>query len=200
MQSENSLDLCQAVPEYLNPEAQEESSKRLAIEHFRLEDIQSMSPEAIKAMQIMLQHGDSVGIWKTPLEWLTTASRFESNAYIDLRARIVFYLTPLLFSVREQSSNNSTSLFWLERDIDLSVLSLSRYLLLLRVGPSGQGNAGKNKPLKAGSLAQKIGNKRAPAMFALGIFKRHINALSCADECLPEPISLHTSRQRLAIA
>ena len=94
---------------------------------FPKKELQHLDPEATARCQALLGHGSTVGIWETPA-WMhggRSEFRYESRARIDLRMRLSAYLPENL-----QPSSALDAL------LDESALLLTRYALLLRLGPA----------------------------------------------------------------
>ena len=102
---------------------QTEQARRL----FPVETLQQLDPEAAAHCQTLLGHGATLGIWETP-EWMTggrAAFRYEKRIRIDLCERLRRCLAEAL----EPSAA-------LETLFEEGVLLMTRYLLLLSMGPA----------------------------------------------------------------
>ena len=101
--------------------------KEQARDLFPVATLQDLDPENAARCQTLLGHGSTLGIWETP-EWMTggrAAFRVESRARIDLRER----LRRNLGEPMEPSAA-------LEILLSEGVLRITRYLLLLAMGPT----------------------------------------------------------------
>lgn len=112
------------------------------------------------AMQQVLKHGDTLGLWSTPENWLPK-SKQTCYENIDLRVRLQHFLKKL-------SSAHKTPAC--DALVSYATEALSRYLLLLRQGPSGMGRKGANRPLSPSSIVG-IAYIGGPALYALAIDK-----------------------------
>lgn len=94
---------------------------------FPVATLQDLDPENAARCQDLLGHGSTFGIWETP-QWMTggrSAFRNEGRVRVNLRQR----LHDNLHNMLEPSAAVETLL-------DEGVLRFTRYLLLLRMGPS----------------------------------------------------------------
>ncbi|MFZ2998858.1 MAG: hypothetical protein WA071_00790 [Undibacterium umbellatum] len=111
--------------------------------HVRLiatvESIQNLQPRELVSIQNILQHGNNYGYWQTPRMWCSL-DRGEKSRNINLRERIIACL-PEADRARLQADNlrpkhdielKSYSPH-IENLLNLAVLSLTRYLILLRI-------------------------------------------------------------------
>lgn len=129
--------------------------RRQALAIFSLESLQHLDANSARRCQMMLGHGETLGIWVTPeamIPHMTTSCR-----RIDLRKRIAAYLP--------KETATSTALDVL---LDDGVLWLTRLGLLMRLGPAGVGIRAKLKPLDASTVADIL-YKSATKLVALGI-------------------------------
>ena len=98
-----------------------------ALRLFPVDTLRHLDLQAAARCQALLGHGSTFGIWETP-EWMTgrrSAFRAECRARIDLRKRLRNGLPEVL-----EPSAAMKTLF------DEGVLQITRYLLLLAVGPA----------------------------------------------------------------
>ncbi|MGB4066216.1 MAG: hypothetical protein WBK19_20505 [Azonexus sp.] len=127
---------------------------------FAVETLQQLDPDNAVRCQQMLGHGDAFGVWETPSQ----LAPFAHNAFrvIDLRRRLVNYLPEGI----ESSPALSTLL-------DEAVLQLTRYALLMRLGPASLTRGGERAgtPLKPLTIATVI-YRDVPAIIARGIAHR----------------------------
>lgn len=98
---------------------------------------------ALSAMQALLGHG-AFGTWTTPRRWCTTAT--DSKLNVDLRSRIVARIKDDSVRLRVENDENR---YLLDRAVEL----LTRYLLVLRIGPAGSGRKGAAAPLDPSTIA-----------------------------------------------
>ncbi|MBS1229803.1 MAG: integrase family protein [Proteobacteria bacterium] len=117
-----------------NPEPSAQASSdghQLLIERarglFPVATLQDLDPENAARCQALLGHGSTLGIWETP-EWMTGGRapfRFQSRARIVLRERL---LRGLAEPVQPSAA--------LDVLLDEGVLRITRYLLLIAMGPA----------------------------------------------------------------
>lgn len=136
------------------------SSKLKALLRFSASDIQTLPIEQIAELQSLLRHGSTPGVWETPADWLPPTMRVSHRKSADLRQRILHHIPK---SIDAASPALASAL-------DYAVLSLTRYLLLLRIGPAGMGRKGKNRSLDVTTISA-IAHWQGPAMYALALSK-----------------------------
>lgn len=98
-----------------------------AIDLFPVATLQNLDPENAARCQALLGHGATLGTWETP-EWMTggrAAFRMRSRTHIDLRDRL-----------RRNLADSVESSAALEILLEEGVLRITRYLLLLAMGPA----------------------------------------------------------------
>jgi len=113
----------------------------------------------------LFRHGNTLDLWETPTEWLPPSSRLPHRIASDLRKRIRSYLG-------EFKHFDNSSFF------DEVVLLANRYLLMLRIGPSGLGARSLNRSLDVTTISH-IAYKPLPELLALGC----ISAIRRSDLC-----------------
>ena len=131
-----------------------------ALDLFPVATLQNLDPENAARCQAMLGHGDTLGIWETP-EWMTggrAAFRFEHRAHIDLRERL-----------RRKMVESMAPSAAVETLFDEGVLRITRYLLLLAMGPASLAN-GKSS-LDCTTILNVI--NLVEELFSQGIRRRH---------------------------
>lgn len=131
-------------------------SQALAI--FPLESLQHLDVDSALRCQIMLGHGETLGIWVTPETMIPHLQR--SYRRIDLRKRIAAYLP------KEMETSTAVDVL-----LDEGVLWLTRLGLLMRMGPAGVGKRAKFKPLDASTVADNLFKSNA-RLAALGATRR----------------------------
>ncbi|MEA5098626.1 MAG: site-specific integrase [Burkholderiaceae bacterium] len=124
---------------------------------FTLDSLQHLDRESVVRCQSILGHGDQFGIWQTPSELIGGRHLVASQANLDLRKQLLNWL-PEEF--------HSSSL--LPPLLEEGVLWLSRYALLLRMGPTGTERRGF---LDVTTILRNI-SAQALEILALGIEKR----------------------------
>ena len=142
-----------------------ESTSQAASRFCSADRIQNASVEVLVAMQQVLRHGGTLGLWSTPESWLPGGKQtcYEN---IDLRMRLQHFLKKTL------SAHGTSACAVLTSD---ATAALNRYLLLLRQGPSGMGRKGANRPLSPSSIVE-IAYNTGPALYALAI-EKHLQRL-----------------------
>lgn len=144
----------------LDRDGQVEASRALALLRFSAEDIQTLTAQQAVELQASLQHGSTLGIWETPAAWLPPGTRASHRQATNFRQRILFYLP-------DDSNTDSSAL---TQVLDSAVLSLTRYLLLLRLGPAGLGRKGFNRPLDVTTISA-IAHQQGPVLYAKALSK-----------------------------
>ncbi|AOE88471.1 hypothetical protein LBM341_00153 [Ralstonia solanacearum] len=141
------------------------ATRELAARAFSVESIQRLTQEGLLTLQRTLQHGEVFGIWVTPPAWEPHGSA-RALLSIDLRRRIEHHLSMQL--VDSESDRRATIPGqWL----DHAVLTLSRYLILLRMGPAGLYSRKIYRPLDPNTITD-IAYGVGPALLACALAKR----------------------------
>ncbi len=117
------------------------------------------STSELVGIQAVLQHGTCFGRWQTPRRWFTTA--VPAKLDIDLRSRIL-----------RQLPNESVRNAVLQPEnlhiLNQAVLTLVRYLVVLRMGPAAIGMKRDGASLDPRSVAE-IAYFVAPSLFGIAI-------------------------------
>ena len=141
-----------------------------ALAAFSPDQVATLPLASLLTMQRLLRHGAKLGVWRTPPEWLTPGAQ-ESLESINLRSRIQHFLQPAIRSHIDSAL------------LDEAVVQLTRYLVLLRVGPSGLGRA-SFRQLSPTSVLNLAFNY-VPNVFALALTRRleldEVNSLEAKD-------------------
>ena len=127
---------------------------------FPVATLQNLDTESAARCQDLLGHGATFGIWETP-EWMTggrAAYRFEHRSRIDLRERL-----------RRRLGESMASSAALGTLLNEGVLRITRYLLLLAMGPASLRN-GKSS-LDCTTIINVI--QIVEEFFSQGIRRRH---------------------------
>lgn len=148
-----------------------EATRDLALLAVSIEKIQHLDSRELATIQGILGHGDVLGTWITTPDWLPPGHP-RIFLSLNLRQRIWNFLPEnlKLASVDIDQSNAATKMS-LTAIIDLAVLSFSRYLIILRIGPSGMGCYGNHRPLKPSTIVQ-IAYSYVSKLFALAVAKQ----------------------------
>jgi integrase len=145
-----------------------------ALRFTSLESIQQISAPELVKVQSMLLHGDKLGLWETPDQWAPFIQK--SLRKIDLWRRITDFIPQEYQSLFHPFSNISlATTYGKTRDstthapafqiLNGAVISISRYLILCRIGPAGIGKRGKGGPLDVTSLMH-LAYHHMPALLA----------------------------------
>lgn len=137
-------------------------------------DIQHLAKNDLVVLQTVLQHGSDYGTWVTPKRWNPT-DHSHARMNIDLRKRVaqfVYKSAPdhayRLSANLCTNGTNTSSL--LDLVLDKAVLTLTRYLLILRMGPSAFGRKGASGSLDPSNV-RMLGYDSLPRMLGLAISK-----------------------------
>jgi integrase len=128
--------------------------------------------DTLTQLQQALQHGARYGFWETPWKWGKT-ERGEATMNVDMRKRIESFLPADCKRLLTTSSHNPSdedTRAKLMLLLDGAILAQTRYLVLLRMGPSGLGRKGRFRSLDP-STVRGIAYSYAPQMLALSISK-----------------------------
>lgn len=138
----------------------EESRNRARLQ-FPLESIAYLNCQDAVTLQRVLQHGDTFGVWQTRPDWLARGFS-PTTAAVNIQQRVIHFLPERLKA--------DVATRWLSAMLDSAVLTCTRYLALLRMGPSGQGR--DSFRALAPSTVATIAFSYVPPLLALGIAKR----------------------------
>lgn len=141
----------------------DEARKLFAVEYLQYLDCVSAA-----RCQALLGHGDKYGEWQTP-ESLIGRSLQKCRAIISLRERLDRYLSDELPRTAH-----------LDTLLDEGVLSMTRYALLLRMGPSSLQKQQGARSLDPTTIVTELSN-HLPAIIARGIKRRLEDTLSGGD-------------------
>lgn len=131
--------------------------------------IQHADAAQLIALQRILQHGDTLGKWVTADAWVPSSKKRIPLLSIDLRQRIIYFLPAHLQRlVSDEDLTSHRGHHSIAHCINEAVLKMTRYLVLLRIGPVGRGKKGYQRALDPNSIIS-IGYNIAPIMFALAI-------------------------------
>lgn len=146
------------------------ATRSLALKHYAAEDLQHMDVHSLVIVQKLLQHGDAFGFWSTPQQWLVASykRRASEGTSVDLRERICSYLPADLIVVKSDEPTEKY-LDYLGQ-VEFAVLVMTRYLLLLRMGPVGMKRS-KHQSLDVSTL-YRLAYANLPPIFASLLAKR----------------------------
>lgn len=139
-----------------HPEVEETRDRARLL--YPVETLAHMTPADALAVQRVLQHGDSFGVWETRLDWLAPGAK---NANFDLRQRIQHFLSQEMKAEQDALFNTT---------LDSAVLTLVRYFCLLRMGPSGKGRDSFRS--LSPSFVRDIAYSYGPPLMARAVEKR----------------------------
>jgi integrase len=154
-------------PEFILSEALEgrdnevRKSRDDALLRFSVANVQHLDKHRVVAVQNLLEHGDQFGVWETPRKW-SPSEHSQSTMKICMRKRIAHIL---------KNYNGRTLSPAVETLLDTAALVMSRYLILLRVGPVGLGRKSNARSLDPSTIKQ-LAYGTLPLMFAIAISKR----------------------------
>lgn len=138
------------TPSAFSPSEEPSISRNRALLQATAESIQDLDEAGLINLQHILEHGKEYGLWETPKRWRPVESRGATMRLL-LHQRIIAYLPePLQKQVLDErqleesqavagvTTERFLSQSRTNRILDLAVLTFTRYLLLLRMGPSSQ--------------------------------------------------------------
>ncbi len=159
-----------------HPEVEATASRAKLL--FPVESVANLTCDEARTLQRLLHHGETYGIWETRTDWAPPGARY-AVVVVPIRKRITHFLPPELKKHSENPVLNPL--------LDAAVLTLVRYLTLLRMGPSGRGRDSFRSlgPSSIRAIAYSYG----PQLLAIAITKR-ISARRVAPVAMPhEPMS-----------
>lgn len=142
-----------------HPEVEATASRARLL--FPVESVANLTCEEVRTLQLLLHHGETYGVWETRADWAPPGAK-KALVTVNIRKRIVHFLPAEL----KKNSENPA----LNPSLDAAVLILVRYLILLRMGPSGMGRDSFRSlgPSSIRAIAYAYG----PHLLALAISKR----------------------------
>lgn len=152
-------------PEAVAPSAVQVGTRERTRGLYPLETLQNLDPHEASRCQALLGHGATLGIWETPETLVDVMA--EGRRRVDIRRRLLSYLSKELVAAEQ-----------LPALLDEGVLYLTRWALLLRMGPAGLGSTAKGKALDATTLARCL-HQSCALIVACGIERR----LRAANPC-----------------
>lgn len=155
-----------SLPSALERDAEVEATRNRGLLAATVDSIQRADVPQLAALQRVLQHGDTLGRWETPEAWIPPGRRQRTLVSIDLRRRIAHFLPQHLKHLASDTSHPAGSS--IAERLDEAVLVLTRYLVLLRLGPVGLGRKGNLRSLDPTSVLF-VGYGPGPTMLALAI-------------------------------
>jgi len=139
-----------------------ETTRSHALLAVSIEQVLRADPSALVAVQAVLQHGNSLGRWQTPRRWLPTVTPVKRD--VDIRARIIASIRDS--DLREKATQRQAAPL-----LDEAVVALTRYLVVLRMGPAAMVGKGDGASLDPRTLAE-IAYFVAPPLFAAALTKQ----------------------------
>lgn len=170
---------------HIEGEAEIVAAHSAALQHCAAEDLQQMDEHSLMTVQRLLQHGDLFGYWATPQHWLVASfkRRAVDGAAVDLRERICSHLPPEVLHELKKSVNPTKRYLDCAGELEFAVLVMTRYLLLLRMGPVGMKRS-KFQPLDVSTVFQ-LAYAELPPVFARLLAKRIKRSLSLSMDHSP---------------
>lgn len=169
------------------------NSESSEIEETRHQALLRVTPDTIHklekcqlvSMQKILQHGEVFGFWKTPRKWDLTQNG-EKALNVDLR-HCINRLIPTIYEKLVHDTEKLSKIeikngifhaikselaicIDIDKIMEISLILISRYLILLRIGPSGLGKRGRGLSLGVRNI-KSIAYGILPSLIALAICK-----------------------------
>jgi integrase len=155
----------------LDCSADVEATRNRALLAFSVDRVQHLDGFDLATVQNILRHGEALGTWVTSRDWLTPGER-GSLLSIDLHRRIVHYLPEQLRGqALDEGASTTAVTISLKESLELAVLTLTRYLVLLRIGPVGLGRKGVHRSLGPSTILE-IAYSYGPALLAQAVVKQ----------------------------
>jgi hypothetical protein len=166
-------------------EAEATAARNRALLSVSAEAVHTLDADSLLAVQALLQHGANFGRWQSPRRWMPLAQK--SLLDVDLRGRTVGFLpdaqqTALALDdqamgeLSTQAEDANVDLLPLaatraQRLLTEATLTLARYLVVCRMGPSGIGKKSKGRSLDPSTLA-RVAYQQLPQLMAIALSKR----------------------------
>lgn len=120
------------------------ASRAQAMQRIGPEELLVFQGKELAIVQAVLGHGSEYGRWITPRRWCPASSNTMLN--LDLRER-------LINQIPDQSICSELRTGFGQQVLDLALETLTRYLIVLRMGPAGLGRKREAQPLDPSSIA-----------------------------------------------
>lgn len=149
-----------------------QASRNRALLIANADTVAMQNQNTLVVLQQTLQHGATYGFWETPRKWGKSQSGV-ATMNVDVRKRIEDCLPDeyrKLLTASDLDSSDEQTRAHLRALVDGAVLVETRYLVLLRMGPSALGRRGRFKSLDP-STVRGVAYSCAPQMLALSITK-----------------------------
>jgi hypothetical protein len=173
------------IPQELSRDEEINAARNRVFLHASVESVQHLDKDGILVVQNLLQHGCTYGTWSTPRKW-APSGHSEATLNIDLRGRIVHFLPKrhqrLVHEADAAKANIQhfsetgeilplqSAATWVQHLLEGAVLTITRYLVLLRMGPVGIGDKRRNTSLDPSNV-KDIGYNYFSQLLALGMSK-----------------------------
>lgn len=118
-----------------------------ALDQFRLEEFQHLSPADLLLAQSVAGHGDAWGVWNTP-KTISPGKLFPKDRSIDLAKRLRDFLAKEAALPVSEAAVDAL--------VEHGVLHLTRLALLLRLAPTGGRRKRKIRRLKPSTLVDQL--------------------------------------------
>lgn len=174
-----------APADTVDVEAETTATRNRALLSVSAEAVHTLDADSLLTVQGLLQHGANFGRWQSPRRWMPLAQK--SLLDVDLRGRTVGFLpgaqqTALALDdqaaggLSAQAEDANFNLLPLaatraQRLLSEATLTLVRYLVVCRMGPSGIGRKSKGRALDPSTLA-RVAYQQLPQLMAIGLSKR----------------------------
>lgn len=166
-------------------DAEAMAARNRALLSVSVEAVQTLDADSLLAVQGLLQHGPKFGRWQSPRRWMPLAQK--SMLDVDLHGRTFGFLPPsqqTALALDEQAMRDhsthamdanvnllSAASTRAQRLVSEATLTLVRYLVVCRMGPSGIGKRSKGRALDPSTLA-RVAYQQLPQLMAIGLSKR----------------------------
>ncbi|KRB79044.1 hypothetical protein [Noviherbaspirillum sp. Root189] len=173
------------IPQKLSREQEINATRNRVLLHATVESIHLLDKDGILVIQNLLQHGSTYGFWSTPRKW-APSEHSEATLNVDLRKRIVHFLPKRhqrLVNEADAAKANiqhfsetgeilplQSAATWVQHLLEGALLTITRYLVLLRMGPVGIGDKRRNTSLDPSNV-KDIGYSYFSQLLALGVSK-----------------------------
>lgn len=137
------------------------AARAQAMSRINSEELLTLNRTALASVQSVLGHGSDVGRWITPRRWCPLLGK--SRLDIDLRLRILDLMP-------DQTARTKVTNGYGEHLLEYAVLTLTRYLIVVRMGPAGTTRKKISQSLDP-SYISDLAYYRAATVFAFALAK-----------------------------
>lgn len=143
------------------PKEEIEATRTQALLRIGPEELLTLTGKALVSVQAVLGHGAELGRWTTPRRWCPTG--IKAKLSLDIRMRLLDLLP-------DQSVRPKAATGYGKRVLEHAVEALTRYLIVLRMGPASMRQKRAAQPLDPSVIADS-GYYISSQLFAIALMR-----------------------------